>query len=176
MTRTSLIKKKAFSSTRVLKADSMTLIAFSNFLPLNHIPFIFAIGIGSTIFGYMFTVQIVGLDGHFLLGAMNDYLNLLEDINNYVTSNIDNFSPNTLRELLEFYQRIISVHEIIFRFPQITELLDTLEENSSTYDLYNSIFERWRAIGNTNLEIYRNIEEILDIPRHNSSIPTTLYE
>jgi hypothetical protein len=106
--------KRTFSSARVLGADATTFLTISSLLPLNQIPFIYAIGIGSTIFGYLFTVGVVGADAYLVLGAMHDYFIILEDINSYVRSNINNFNPDTLRVLLEFCQSMIFAHEQIF--------------------------------------------------------------
>ena len=168
--------KRTFSSARVLRADATTFLAISNLLPLNHIPFIYAIGIGSTIFGYLFSVGVVGADANLVLGAMHDYLIILEDINNYVRLNINNFNPDTLRVLLGFYQSMIFAHEQIFEIPLVTELLNVLEENSAMFDLYNGIFERWRGMGNELLEIFREIEGLLNISISNSRIPAPWYE
>lgn len=118
------------------------------------------------------------------VGIFDDGLNIILIIIAYLTTvgqfgeiaevTLNNLPVEQLRTILINMEGIINMHELAFRFTNhFTNIWDPSDVH---FDDINMFHETWRAAGNSLMEIYRSIENVLGISPATSRLPIAWYE
>lgn len=138
---TLLTTKRTFSLTRPLKADPFTTATVGATFIIGRSlvnAIALAIGLSSLVFGLIFSPLAATLPITFPVDVAYEYLDVMDDLDRFIGTNIHTFNGDQLREILRGYEGIIRIHEEVFNIA--TPLLNELE-GTLAFDAYNFVFQ-----------------------------------
>lgn len=111
------------------------------------------------------------------LGVMRLYLMFVTELHTILDTNLVLLNTDALQQALLNLQGVIHLHEYAFgNMITYMDIWDPAMDFDPFHDELGSISDEWRTLGNQLISLYREIEDLLEIPVESSRIPTLDFE